>query len=334
MIRTQKLFSLLILACASIAGYAQTINGTWVFERAVDYEALDTKVRPPSVTTIQISNNQLSLPPKCLVPLSKENYYPGGPFQALLKSGEPEQAINAFLLKEFSFKLQDASLYYQANQKMAYCNQLASEFLINNEKLLAIRAGSLFYSFTRTKLGAAPEIANAAKSAASPLLLGLKPSQLPFNASSYMGLCATLIETVRGIPQSTAKCAPAYHPYVASRQSKDELSRLVGSHNYQKGGAENESGDYNNPVANNLHPVFLVFPPLKSVILIRVDDMENANDRDPIRGAYISTKNGKIIDQLNESCAFDTNFVCRNENTNSGYRLLETGQFEKMARLP
>lgn len=160
-------------------------------------------------------------------------------------------------------------------------------------------------------------------------LQGLKVSLLPFKVSDYMAKCAGNLFTVKGVPQATTKCAPTYQPYVASRKSRDKLSQLVGSHAYQKGGARNESEDYDDPVAHDLHPVFLVFPPLKDVVLVRVDDLEKAEERDPIKGAYLAIKGGQVTDQLNLSCSFDARYVCSDEDGRPRYQLVESGKFVK-----
>lgn len=322
---------LLIGICFTTASCAQSIDGTWFFDRSVNYEEPNAKGLPPSSTLLQILDSKLSLSPRCMVSLKPVEYYPGGAFQSLLKSGEGEPAIQSFLLNHFTFKLQDVKSFYQADPKMNDCNDLANNFLVSNDKLIAIHAGFRFYSYIRNKNTAVAESppVKINQPSATDALSGLKPSQLPFNVVNYMGLCATKMQAVKGIPQFTSKCAPLYFPYVASRQSRDPLSKLVGAHPYQKGGAENESEDYNNPVANNLHPVFLVFPPMGDVVLVRVDDMEKAEERDPIRGAYISIKGGKVIDQLNEACSFDTSYLCSNGDRKPKFQLTETGMFRR-----
>lgn len=295
----------------------------------MNYEEPNASSQPPSTKTLQILDGRLSLSARCVVSLTPTKYYPGGPFQSLLKSGEDESTIRSFLLKQFNFKLQDTKSFYQADPKMNDCNDLASNFLVSNEQLIAIHAGFRFYSYTHIKSSAAEPSSDASATTVD-VLSGLKPSQLPFSVANYMGLCSSKIQALKGVPQATSKCGPVFFPYVATRQSRDALSKLVGSHLYQKGGAANESEDYNNPVANNLHPVFLVFPPMGDVVLVRVDDMEKAEERDPIRGAYISIKGGKVIDQLNEACSFDTSFLCSSGDKKPKYQLLDTGKFSQL----
>lgn len=302
---------------------AQTPDGTWSFDKAVDYEGLNASPAPPPSATLVIANGQFALPGNCVVSLQQQTYYAGGPFQALLKSGEDEPAIASFLSKQFSYSLANTKHYYAADAAQG-CNRLGRSFLVSEDRMVVIRAGALFYGFTKSKT------AQATPASASPVdLYGLKTSVLPFKVSDYMAKCAGNLPTVKGVPQATTKCAPTYQPYVASRKSRDAISQLVGSHAYQKGGARNESEDYDDPVAHDLHPVFLVFPPLKDVVLIRVDDLEMAEERDPIKGAYLAIKGGQVTDQLNVSCSFDAHFVCSDENGKPRYRLTETGKFVK-----
>lgn len=322
-----KIYSRTLLAtCLSLpitTSWSRTPDGIWSFDKAIDYEGLNASPTPPPSAGLVIANGQFVLPGNCVVSLQRQTYYAGGPFQALLRSGEDEPAIASFLSKEFSYPLATTKHYYVADVAQA-CNTLGRDFLVSDGRLVVIRAGALFYGYTKSKT------TPATPASASPVdLQGLKTSVLPFKVSDYTAKCAGSLPTVRGVPQATTQCAPTYRPYVASRESRDTLSQLVGSHAYQKGGARNESEDYDDPVAHDLHPVFLVFPPLKDVVLIRVDDLEKAEERDPIKGAYLAIKGGQVTDQLNVSCSFDARYVCGDEDGKPRYRLMETGKFVK-----
>jgi hypothetical protein len=316
----------LLAACLGLAqttAWAQTPDGTWIFDKAVDYEGLNASPTPPPTTSLVIANGKLALSGNCVISLRLQNYYAGGPFQALLKSGEDESAIAGFLNREFSYRLAGTRHYYAADLSQA-CNTLGHDFLVSEQRLVLIRAGALFFGFTKSTTSGAPPAPSVQVD-----LQGLKASQLPFKVSEYLAKCAGKLTTVKGVPQATSKCAPAYQPYVASRQSRDKLSQLIGTHAYQTGGARNESEDYNDPVAHGLHPVFVVFPPLKEVVLVRVDDLERAEERDPIKGAYLAIKRGQVTDQLNASCGFDERYVCRDEDGKPKYQLTESGKFAK-----
>jgi hypothetical protein len=159
-----------------------------------------------------------------------------------------------------------------------------------------------------------------------------KLTQLPFNSDSYYALCARHILRVKGVPQTTDKCAPVYFPYVARKNDRDELARLVGSHDYFTGRSE-YSPEYANPFKNGLHPTFLVFPPFRSVQLVRVDDIERIinEERDGFPGAFLAIKDGKVTDQWNYGCNLTPDYVCKDDDGRPQFQLLETGKFKKVA---
>ena len=327
--KTLRIFPLFnaFLLLLHLTCQAENINGTWKLSKSVDYENPEiAPPRPPS-DTLRIVNQTLILPSNCFIKLHQQTYATDRIFQMLMKSGASEAAIDQFNLKQFNIKSNEPKSHYQADPAGS-CNTLGSDLLVSQDKLIAIRASFLFYAFTRlgSDITESPATDNTTAS-----LEGLKPSPLPFKTAAYMAQCAQYIPTRKWISQSTKKCAPTYFPYVASRDSREHVSRLVGSHTYHKGGARHGTEDYDNPVANGLHPVFLVFPPLGDVILVRVDDIENTEHRDAISGAYISIKDDKVIDQLNEGCNFDINYVCSTSSeTPIKFQLTKEGKFKKL----
>jgi hypothetical protein len=162
-------------------------------------------------------------------------------------------------------------------------------------------------------------------------LYGHKLSQLPFSVSNFMTLCEASIPGIKGVKQTTDKCAPVYYPYSATKKDTDALTQMIGNHNYQKGGARNAE-DYDNPLANNLHPTFMILPPLHDVLIVRVDDFEPGpnEQRDTMSGAYLAIKDGKVTDQLNFGCAIDIDYFCVAEDGTKQYQLLDTGKFKKL----
>jgi hypothetical protein len=314
--------TLLLLA---IPAGAQSIDGRWMFDKSVDYESLTPSPTPPSSLPLQITNALVMLPANCTVSLRQQSYYPGGPFQLLLKSGEDEPAIANFLSKQFNFLLASVKVYYVADVGVT-CNNLGGHFLVNDEKLIAIRGGSIFYSFKREKsalgaVGAKTALANMG---------GLKTSLLPFNLDNYNNTCLGSMPKRKGVPQANRKCSSVFAPYIVGPTSKVALLKMIGAHAYVKNGARGASEDYDNPVSHGLHPVVLVFPPLKGVLLVRVDDVEGGDVRDVMSGAYLAIKDGKVMDQLNEGCSFNADYVCSAQGEPARYRLLETGKFSSM----
>jgi len=316
----KKLVSWVLMFLVASTVAAQSAEGTWVFDKSADYEGFSPALAAPITMRVDVAGAQASLSPNCTVGLRQQAYYPGGPFQLLLKSGQDEPAISAFLARQFAFRLSDTKVFYAAEAGVP-CNKLGSHYLVSDDRMIAIRGGSLFYAFKRDKAATA----SAAPTSAD--LGGLKASRLPFSVEAYNNTCLANTPKRKGVPQANPKCGPTLIPYVVSRDSKEPLLKTVGSHAFTKGGARGASDDYDNPVGHGLHPVVLVFPPLKGVVLVRVDDLEGGDARDTMSGAYLAIKDGKVTGQLNEGCSFDAAYVCSTPGESARFRLLDTGRF-------
>lgn len=315
----KKLLSCLLGACATFSAWPQSLSGTWVFDKAVDFENASVPTPAPFTQSVLVTGTQAALSPNCTVALRQQDYYPGGPFQPLLKSGQDEQAIGAFLSRQFAYRLSDTKVYYSAEAGVP-CNKLGSHYLVSEDRLIAIRGGALFYAFKREK----PGTAVAGKLPAE--LAGLKVSPLPFNLDAYVNTCLANMPKRKGVPQVSSKCAASATPYVVARDSKEPLLKLVGAHAFTKGGGRGAS-DYDNPVGQGLHPVVAVLAPLASVVLVRVDDMEGGDARDAMSGAYLAVKDGKVTGQLNEGCSFGADHVCSTPGDPARFKLLDNGKF-------
>jgi hypothetical protein len=164
----------------------------------------------------------------------------------------------------------------------------------------------------------------------TPLAYERKTAQLPFHPANYVTHCLAKIPMVKGVPQGTTKCSPVYTPYVATATG-DALAQVIGNHNYKQGGAL-YADDYAPPFASKLHPVFVVLPPLKDVLLVRVDDMEQGpgEQRDVMSSVYLAIKNGKVTGQLNDGCVITTEYACADEDGKRLYQLLESGRFQQL----
>lgn len=256
--------------------------------------------------------------------MDKKPYYFHDAFQMLLKSGTDEESLNKRLSNQFNFSLTNTKVYYKGNAGTA-CNEFTYKFLVSKETLILVRASSQFYAYHRET--STPRTANTSN--AANLLGSLKASRLPFETQSYTVNCSRFMAKRSGPPQPSKKCASEFFPYIIDRNSKDPLLKIIGEHDFIKWGGRGASDDYNNPVSNNLHPVVLVFPPFKGVVLARVNDLEGGDEqRDVMSGAYLAIKNGKVTDQLNQGCTFDLNFICSEQGESRRYKLLEDGKFE------
>lgn len=316
----------LVLALSALHAGAQSIDGAWVFDRALDYEGLTPTPTAPVSSTLRISNGQIILPNNCVVTLRQKSYSFHIPFQMHLKSGTDEEALGKFLLKQFNFNLTKTTVYYEGDAG-GICKKFGNDFLISDDTLLEIRGGVLFYAFKREKL--APGAVGS--SATIDDLRSLKISRLPFDLDDYINTCLATMPKRKGVPQFNKRCGPAFAPYIVGSDSKNFLLKVIGSHAFVKGGAEGViEEEYDNPVSNGFHPVVLVFPALKGVTLVSVDDVERENEnRDTMSGAYLAIKGGKVTDQLNEGCSFDLDFVCSSPRQTAKYKLLETGKFTR-----
>lgn len=308
--------------CANVL--AHEADGTWVFEKSIDHDGIISQPAPPPTNRFDIRDGVIVGTGDCNITLISQTYYPGGPFQALLKEGTEESEIASFLTKNFNFDLGKTKTYYTGIPS-AGCTNFFRSFLISPTRLIAVRSGILFYGFKRSAAGTATQPTQQP----AVDLQGLKVTPLPFKVKDYIAQCAGQWPTKNGIPISSGRCAPGYFPAVASHGDKSIISRLVGSHEYQKGGAKNDSEDYNNPVAHGLHPLYLVFPPYGGTVLVRVDDMEKAEERDVIKGAYLAIKDGRVTDQLNINCDFDAKYVCT-DRTGNQFQLTADGHFQKI----
>lgn len=314
-----------ILWLAATTAMAEDIDGTWKFEKAVEYHGMLKNVAPPSEhQTIQIVNAKITLSRRCPVKFSKKKNELSIPFQALFQSTNLDtKQIGEYLKKKFGFKLTEVS--YSADSDISDCNQWGQDILVSEDQIIVINAGSIFLSYKRSDGGT-----SAASKSAVPLF-DHKLSQLPFNTYNFQVSCANNVSWPKKALQTTTKCAPVYYPYVASKKDKDPLSVLIGTHKYLAGGVQTDAVDYDDPLSNGLHPVFMLLPPLGDVLLVRVEDMEGGDRREGIGGVFLSIKNGQVVDQLNASCNWDERYFCGYENEKQPrYRILESGKFKEL----
>lgn len=313
---------LLIAALLPLRADADSLSGTWRYEKGADYDN-QIKITAPKARVLQIVGGKAAISRTCVVAVKKARYLYSTPFQMLLKEGVEEPALDKYLGQKFAFPLTGNKDFYEADIDEE-CNAPLREFLVRGDKMLAPIAGSAFYSYVRSDGGTSKPVDPKIP------LGGRKLSQLPFNLTTYVMLCESKIPQVKGVPKATDKCAPLYYPYVADAKDSDPLEKLIGMHDYKKGGA-NDIGDYSPPFASKLHPVFMLLPPLKDVLVVRVEDLEGGDEqRDTMPGAYLVVKDGKVTDQLNEGCTIDEGYACIDEDGKKRYQLLDSGKFRKL----
>ena len=184
--------------------------------------------------------------------------------------------------------------------------------------------GTIFHYYVKTSVSKSSGTAARASAGA------IKTSALPFNADDYILKCAPKIVDKKGVPHTTDKCGPAYFPYAADATSTDPIVKAIGNHDFEKAGASHAT-DFAPPFAHGMHPVILLFPPLKDVLLVRVDDFDIGapESRDPMGAVYLSLKHGKIVDQMGAGCNFNAAHICIDRDDKK-IQLTENGKFKKM----
>lgn len=298
---------------------AETIDGSWKLTSSGEYFGDANLITPLPTQVVQVADGKLVLSPSCTVRLNAEPYAYSMVFQGLLREKVRADQLNKYLSDKFSFDLRDVNTGYKV-EKSPCANGLQEAFLAG-DALLAVTSNTIFYTFKRD--------GSVAKAPVSSSDIKQKISALPFNLNKFQMQCAPLIPRVKGVPQTTDKCGPAFYPYVANKSNRDMIGKLVGHHRYLKGDP-NYHNDYDDPVSNGLHPIYMVLPPMTDITLVRVEDDEgNAEDRDVFRGAYLSIKNGVVVDQLDDGCTFAPDHSCVNDRGIKVYRLTETGKFLK-----
>lgn len=321
---------LLFLTCTifSIASSAADVAGTWKFEKEVGYFGAAKNSKVPTNPVIQIVAGNLILAERCVFQMEKEKFFHGRVFQMLMKGGESEEKLNVFFKRNFSFDLAKSKDQFRITPDN--CNKIGPVILVSEDKLIFVDA-DVFTSYVKpdATAGKLPSATvSASQSASSNMdVSGYKISQLPLNVNNFFNTCREKISFVKNVPQSTAKCAPVFMPYVVTAKDTSPLAKLIGSHNYMPG---QKDSDYNNPVQHKLHPLFMLLPSLKDITLVVVIDLEETESRIVMPITYLAIKGGKVTGQTTETCNLSSDFICSDNDGKKLYQLLETGVFKKL----
>jgi hypothetical protein len=301
--------------------FSQDIGGHWKFKKSVDFESPDVS-RGATYQGVEIVANKLLLGRGCTLQLDKVKYSPDLVFQALWRIGISDDSIDNFLKKNFDLNLKQITYLYVAQTVGGRCNRLGEHLFFLQNRLISIYAGTIFSEYVRAPSGNVIGLAGKGSDPGDIKKFNSEFSQLPFDLGKYYSSCAVMPKEM-----PSKYCGPIFVPHIAS-QGGSRLSALIATHNYKHMGREEDPEDYSNPSRNKLHPVYLVFPPIGAITIVRVDDFEGENEaRELFGGAYLSIKNGKIVDQLNESCSLDAHYVCRSEDHRE-FRLTPEGTFK------
>jgi uncharacterized protein YdeI (BOF family) len=303
---------------------ADGANGTWKYEKSSEYFGLVKDVKPPKYTTIEVTDTKVALQGTCIAKLKSEDFFFSDTFQSLVKEDVSRKQLDSYLQKTYQFSLSATKLVYTITGSTGDCHKPVMEFLVAGDKLLVPIGGSIFHSYVKvTSSAQAPAPVQGS--------LAFKLSALPFNQQDFVAKCMPKIVDKKGVPHTTDKCGPTYMPYVADAKSADPIVKAIGNHNFQKGGAR-FAQEFATPFDHGLHPTFLVFPPLKDVYLVRVEDFDigKPESRDLMSGVYLSIKDGKVIDQANTGCIVNAAYLCADGDGQKEFQLLDTGKFKKL----
>lgn len=312
-------------ACAG----AVTPEGTWKFERSIDYLGRTPVNQAPRFPTLVIHGNEVRLSDTCVAKFAPEEYLFSDVFQPLTKQGVTEKQVDAFLVKNLNLSLSKTKEVSSLADTPGNCSRPMMEFFMVGDRLL-VPVGVTFYTYVKAQAEAAPAPASAPAAASGPvaaMVAGYRLSKLPMSFERYNSFCLPKILNAKGKPQTTDKCAPDYFPYVADPKSADAIMKLIGNHDYVKGGQEYAQG-FSPPFKQKVPATFMVFAPMKQVILVRVDDFELVRNeaREIMSGVYLSIVDGKVVDQI-QGCDMNRDYVCMEEGTPVA-KLTESGKFK------
>jgi hypothetical protein len=219
-------------------------EGVWYFQRSVDYYDRSLKNDKPRFANISVNSSEVTLGNSCKVPFNAEQYAFSQVFQPLSKDDFTERQLNRSLLKKLGFSLEKVNTVYRLGASSPACAEPLIQFFIIGDHLL-VPDGVTFYSYVRTPTPNAVAATSASESSGAnqnSIFSGYKVTHLPFDYSRYSTVCRKNLLNGTRRPHSTDKCAPDFFPYIADPKSSNPLMRLVGNHDYAKGGSEYASG--------------------------------------------------------------------------------------------
>ena len=324
--RLPLFLSLSVTSLASAGAHADAPQGTWKYERSMDYFGRTANTAPPPATLL-VRANEVALSASCVARFSTEDYLFSDVFQPLSRQGISEKQLDRFLTRHFNLSLTNTRTVYSLTSSPGNCAGPVLEFLQVGDRLL-IPVGITFHSYLKGDGGKPAAAGDVVAAAAPSLVANYSFTPLPMDYDRYYAECRPRILGSAGKPKTTDKCAPAFYPYVADPKSSDALMKLVGNHDYAKGGQE-YAGGFSPPFRQRTAATFLVFPPLKQVVLVRVDDFERVRneERDVMSGVYLSIAGGKVVDQIS-GCHFNRDYVCLDDGRVVA-RLLDSGKFQR-----
>jgi hypothetical protein len=210
------------LAFLYTEAFAALPQGTWTFERSLDYFGRTPVNQAPRFTRIVVRDKTVSLSDTCLVNFSPDLYLFSDVFQPLTKQGITDKQVDNFLMQNFKLSLLKTTEVYSLTSSPQNCADQVMEFFVVDDRLL-IPMGATFFSYVKTGNGA------ATGTTADSFYSGYKQSRLPMDFERYYASCKPKIMSAKGRPQTSDKYAPDFLLYVVAPASNDELMKIVGN---------------------------------------------------------------------------------------------------------
>jgi hypothetical protein len=303
-------------------------SGTFKFEKSQTYRYPKTPVDPPPFPTIQIRGNKATFSMSCTATFTPQDYFFSDVFQPMSKSGDTQAQLDRFLTREFNLSLaKTKTVLYVPAPARSCADPVMYMFVTANRVIIPV--GETFYSYVSATAVSDSARSGAVSQSAQELVAPYKVTALPMDFDRYLSKCVPKILGGRRLPQTTDKCAPDYYPYVADPKKGDALMNIVGNHDYAKGGSS-YADLFSPPFKMKTAATFLVYPPVKQVVLVRVDDLEAVQNeqRDIMSGVYLSIVDGKVVDQMGGGCSFNREYVCVSDGQVMG-RLTPSGRIQR-----
>lgn len=321
-----RLLILAVLSWACSFAQAAASNGTWKFDRAVDYDGRVPSGLVSRFDTIVLKDGEARFSADCAVRFHADEYFFSSVFQMLTKADVTDKHVDAFLKKKLGMSLSGVKDVYVLANASATCALPIRKFFVIGDRLL-IPSGGTFYSYAKQPSSGMENL--AAPRVMPSLLSNYRLTRLPLDYDRYLSWCRPKLQGANGHPRTTDRCAPDFYPYVADPKRHDPLMDIIGTHDYAKFGQRYTEG-FSPPFEQKVAATFLVLPPLKQVVLVRVDDFDivRNEEREVMSGVYLSIVDGKVVDQI-EGCQFDRDYVCRVEGA-AVVRLTDNGKFARV----
>ena len=147
-----RILKTVVATCAlgvSMNCWATAPEGTWKFQRFVDFFGRTTINQSPKITTIIVRSNDVRLSDKCVARISAEKYYFSNVFQPMIKQGITDMQLDRFLTKQFKLVLSKTRIVYSLSPTPANCAGPMMEFFVVDDKIL-VPIGVTFYLYTRS----------------------------------------------------------------------------------------------------------------------------------------------------------------------------------------